>query len=127
MSSNLDKSVSLYKSIVDEFAQIHEGVHRTWVMERGWPQKKENEDINQLLAKLNHSEKETLVKLLDDARVEGIHDTLVMLNDRMDMDGLRFVENGVEMAWQPFDSTLYYDWMCRKEKDDWPDENESSK
>ena len=118
----MDKSTKLYKEIVDDLAQLHKGVHRKWVTKLGWPKLPENENINSFIGKLSQDEKEILVSLLESARDGGIHDTLVRLNDRMNIEGLRFVENGIEMAHEPFDTDLYYDWVCRREGDSWPDE-----
>jgi hypothetical protein len=117
-------SLKLYKEVVDLLAGLHRGVHRVWVMERGWPKTEENNAINEFVASLSADQKEILVGLLESAREGGIHDTLVVLNDRMAINGLRFVENGVEMAHQPFDCELYYDWTCRRMGDDWPDDED---
>ena len=121
----MNASLALYKEIVDELAQLHDGVHHKWVMEKGWPDLPANKEINTFIGDLTMQQKKILANLLVDARRGGIHDTLVCLNDRMAIDGLRFVEDGVEMAHQPFDCTLYYDWTCRREGDSWPDEEES--
>ena len=118
----MSKSLQLYKNIVDELSQIHKGVYRSWTTEKGWPQTPANQKINNFLNKLSIEDKETLADLLEEARDGGIHDTLVNLNDRMSIEGLLFVEDGVEMAHQPFDTELYYDWMCRRSGDEWPDE-----
>ncbi len=118
----MNKSIQLYKEVVDELAQLHKGVHRKWVTEMGWPKIPKNEKINNLIGKLSNDDKLILVDILESARDGGIHDTLVRLNDRMSIEGLRFVENGVEMAHEPFDTELYYDWVCRREGDLWPDE-----
>ena len=115
-------SLQLYKQTVDGLAQLHKGVHRLWVKERGWPDLPENKAINEFLSRLGDDEKDILADLLERARDGGIHDTLVYLNDRMAIDGMRLVQDGVEMAHQPFDTELYYDWTCRREGDDWPDE-----
>ena len=118
----MDKSLKLYKEIIDGIANLGKGVHRIWVKERGWPKLPKNEHINNYLKNLSDEEKDILVELLESARSGGIHDTLVYLNDRMAIDGLKFIENSVEMAHEPFDTTLYFDWVCRTEGDAWPDE-----
>ncbi|WP_221033313.1 DUF6547 family protein [Actomonas aquatica] len=117
-----DPALQLYKSVVDGFAQIHEGVHRVWVTERGFPDLPENREKNQFLSELRPDQKEVLVQMLEEARDGGIHDTLVYLHDRMAIEGLRLREGGIEMAHEPFDTQLYYDWVCRRAGDNWPDE-----
>ena len=118
----MDASLELYKQTVDGLANLHHGVHRMWVKERGWPDLPQNKGINEFLRRLNEAEKDILVDLLENARDGGIHDVLVYLNDQMDIEGTRIVQDGVEMAHQPFDTELYYDWTCRRQGDAWPDE-----
>ena len=114
--------LQLYKSIIDGLAQLYEGVYRAWVTEKGWPKIPENTKVNKFIENLSNEDKEILVRILEEARSSGIHDTLVYFNERMSIEGLRFVEKGVEMAHEPFDTELYYDWVCRREGDSWPDE-----
>jgi hypothetical protein len=120
----MSSPLKLYKSIVDALALLGKGVYSNWVMEKGtWPDLPQNKVINVFLSKLDKNDKKVLVLLLEQARDGGIHDTLALLNDRMILEGLRFVEKGIEMPLQPFDTDLYYDWHCRKEGDPWPDED----
>lgn len=119
----MGKSLDLYKSIVDGLADLGKGVYRNWISERGaWPDLPENKPINDFLSKLDPNDKEILIDLLEDAREEGIHDTLVYFYDRMTIDGLKIIEKNVEMTIDPFGTELYYDWTCRVEGDLWPDE-----
>lgn len=123
-----DPSLQLYKEIIDLLAGLGHGVHRLWVTERGWPTgfegDAENRAINAFLATLSAEQKEMLAGLLESARDGGVHDALAVLHDRMAIEGLRFTEGGVEMAFEPFDTQLYYDWTCRRMGDPWPDEGE---
>ena len=74
----MDRALALYKSIVDGLAGLGSGVYRNWVLERGaWPAFPENEPINALLSKLDDTDKETLVTVLEEARHGRVHDTLV--------------------------------------------------
>ena len=76
---------------------------------------------NVFLDVLNDEQLELLAQMLDDNRQEAIHDFLAMLEEDMcDDDGLRLVKNGVELPVDPFDSEIYYDFICRCEGDDWP-------
>ncbi|TNJ63780.1 hypothetical protein FE784_23970 [Paenibacillus hemerocallicola] len=36
-------------------------------------------------------------------------------------DGFEITKNGVKMATEPFGSEMYFDWVCRREGDEWPD------
>lgn len=116
-------SVELWKSFVDEFAQLHDGVFEKWVLHEGsYPNRQENSEINEFLKSLTVQQREILVKMLINARRGGIHDALVRLNDRMDCENGQYYENGIEMEFQPFGSTLYYDYVCRREGDNWEQE-----
>lgn len=66
-----------------------------------------------------------MAEIIQRARDGGIHDTLVSLNDEAAIRGLRFVRDGVELAVQPFDTEMYYDWMARVEGHAWWDEGET--
>ncbi|MBV8658452.1 MAG: hypothetical protein JO142_11560 [Burkholderiales bacterium] len=115
-------SLELWKSFVDAFATLHDGVHRRWVVEKGsYPSIPENQRVNELLASLSAQQREVIAEMLIDARVGGVHDALVVLNDRMALQSGRYAENDVQMAFQPFGSELYYDYISRREGEDWPD------
>ena len=73
-------SVELWQSFVDTFADIGDGVHRGWIMERAsYPDFKENRDINDFLKALNEAQREVLTKMLIQARHGGVFDTLAVL------------------------------------------------
>jgi hypothetical protein len=113
--------LDLWKSFVDSFASIHDGVPSDWVVEQGcYPDTEGNRKINAFLATLILEQREVLAEMLVDSRVGGIHDALVVLNDRME-DGGVYSEEGVQMEFQPFDTELYYDYICRRAGDEWPD------
>ncbi|HAY93610.1 MAG TPA: hypothetical protein DCY70_06880 [Shewanella sp.] len=123
LSGEKMSSVELWKCFVDEFAQLHDGVFEKWVLQEGsYPNRQENSEINEFLTSLTVQQREILVKMLINARRGGIHDALVRLNDRMDCENGQYYENGIEMEFQPFGSTLYYDYVCRREGDNWEQE-----
>jgi len=114
--------VELWKSLVESFATLHDGVHRAWVVSRvSYPDFPENEEINHLLQSLNAAQREVLAGMLIDARRGGIHDALVVLNDRIALNSGVYSEQGIQMEFQPFGSELYYDYVCRKSGEEWPD------
>lgn len=119
-------SLELWKLFVDSFATLHDGVHRKWVAEDGrYPDTADNKEINGVLAEISHTQRQVIAEMLVRARRGGIHDALVVINDRMAVDGGRYSEGEVEMAFQPFGSELYYDYVCRREGDAWPDDDEA--
>jgi hypothetical protein len=114
--------LKLYKSFIDGLLEIREEVLRVWITRRGWPDLPENRKFNQLREELTPRQRRVVADMLQDARDGGIHDTLVYLHDRICIDGLRLVQNGVEHPVEPFDTSLYWDWVSRREGDTWPDE-----
>ena len=112
----------LWKSFVDTFANLHDGVHHLWVAERGaYPGTDQNKEVNALLRELTAEQRRVIAHMLVEARYGGVHDALVVLNDRMAMNKAAYIENGVQMEFQPFGSTLYQDFVGRKEGEEWPD------
>lgn len=113
----------LWKSFVETFASLHDGVHHAWIAERGaYPDLAENQRVNELLRSLSQEQRELLAEMMIDARQGGVHDALVALNDRMARNGGAYMEKGILMEVQPFGTELYYDYVCRKAGDPWPDE-----
>jgi hypothetical protein len=110
----------LWKSLVDSFATLHDGVHKTWVVERAhYPDFEENAAANALLASLSSEQRAVLADMLIDARRGGIHDALVVLHDRMALNDGVYSEHGVQMEFEPFGYTLYQDYVGRREGEEW--------
>lgn len=78
-----------------------------------------NSLYNELLNSLSSEQREVLAKLVQDARIGGIHDTLAYMNEKMDCDGLVLSQNGEEFPFDEFES-MHYDFVCRCEGDEWP-------
>lgn len=111
----------LWKNFIDSFANLHDGVHKNWVIEKGaYPDRPENEDKNIFLCQLSFEQRQILAEMLIDARRGGVHDALVILNDRMALNSGSYLENGIEMEFQPFGSEIYYDYIGRRMGEDWP-------
>ena len=114
--------LDLWKSFVDSFAHLHDGSHHSWVAERGaYPDIDENKEVNALLQTLPPEQRKIIARMLIEARYGGVHDALVVLNDRMAINKGAYIEGGVQMEFQPYGSELYYDYVCRKEGEEWPD------
>ena len=112
----------LWKSFVDSFAALHDGVHRKWIVERGtYPVVQENEAINALIASLTLPRRELLASMLVDAREGGVHDALVVLHDRLALNEGAYSEGGVQMEFEPVGNTLYQDYVARRAGYDWPE------
>lgn len=114
--------LQLYKKLLDGLVSIRTDVLGTWIRDRGWPDLPENRKFNDLLAQLTPEQREVVADIAAQARDGGIHDTLVHLHDQICIDGLRLVQNGIELPVEPFDTQLYWDWTARCLGADWPDE-----
>jgi hypothetical protein len=110
-----------YKALIDALVDFRPDVTARWVREkRPWPDLPENRAINEFVGQLSDSEREVLAILLQHARDGGIHDVLAYLNAEVCLKGLRLVRNGRELPVEPFGTELHYDWVCRREGDQWP-------
>lgn len=117
----MNPQLALYKTFIDGLVERRHGVLGQWIRKKGWPDLPENREINELLSKLTPKEKEVVARIAQQARDGGIHDTLVLLNERMNLNGLRIAENGVEMAVEPYGTELFWDWVARCAGDKWPE------
>lgn len=113
--------IQLYKDLIDGVVRIRPSSLCDWVRERGWPDLPENEKINRFLGGLNREQRQILAEIVQQARDGGIHDVLVYLNDEVALRNLRLVRDGVELAAEPFETEMYWDWWARSQGDEWPD------
>lgn len=116
-----ETALDLYTRFIDLFVEIRKCVASARVRRRQkWPDSPENESVNEFLGTLTSSERETLAVMLQQAKDSGIHDALVVLSEELNLEGLRLVQNGCEIPVEPFGTELYYDWVCRREGENWP-------
>ncbi|MDX2211721.1 MAG: DUF6547 family protein [Oculatellaceae cyanobacterium bins.114] len=120
-------SLQLYKEFVDGLVNIRYGILSNWVRTNSLPEVSENEKINQLLSHLDVEQREIIAAMLDRARDNGINDVLAYINDEIAIHNLRLLRGEIELAFQPFDTELYYDWLRRADGDVWPDEEIQSR
>jgi hypothetical protein len=112
--------LELYQNFVDGLAKRREGTFPKWIQEKGWPTLPENQQINALLSKLTPEEKEVVARIARAARDDGIHDTLVFLQEQMDLRNLRLVMDGVELPVSPYHTEIFWDWVARADGAPWP-------
>jgi len=117
----LNPQLAVYKAFIDGLVKHRHGVLGQWITSKGWPDLPENRKINELLARLSTKDKEVLANIARQARDGGIHDTLVFLNEQINLNGLRISAKGVEMAVEPYGTELFWDWTCRCAGDSWPE------
>ena len=116
MADELD----LYKSFIDGLVDRKDGVLKKWILEKGYPNTDENKEINLLLSSMSENQKLILAKMVTNARIGGIHDTLAYINDKMDCEGLEMSQDGLKLPYDAFDS-MNYDFISRCEGDEWPE------
>ncbi|MGO4500088.1 DUF6547 family protein [Paenibacillus sp. 2RAB27] len=116
-----NKELEFYKTFIDDLVELRPAVYSRRIMGNGWPRTVENERINKVLAELSLEQKEVFALIAQSARDGGIHDVLVYLTKQINLAGLEIAKNGIKMTKEPFGSEMYFDWVCRKEGDAWPD------
>lgn len=116
----MGKGLELYKKFIDGLVERKNGVESKWIMERKYPQNDENKAVNQLLDGLTPGQKEVLAKMVQEARLGGIHDTLAYIDEMMDCHGLVLSQDGETYPYDYFES-MHYDFICRCEGDEWPE------
>lgn len=114
------KGLDLYKAFIDGLVERKDGVLRKWILEKGYPNTDDNKKINELLSELSEEQKNVIAKMVLDARVGGIHDTLAYINEKMDCDNLVMTQEGEAFPYDYF-SSMNYDYIARCEGDEWPE------
>ena len=79
----MSKGLKHYKDFIDGLVERRSGVDRKRILGKGYPDNEENRPYNELLASLTLEQKEVLAKLVQKARLGGIHDTLAYMNEMM--------------------------------------------
>jgi hypothetical protein len=111
-----------YREFVDALVGRREGVIGSWIREKGWPRLPANEGVNALLRRLTSEERELLVRIAREARDSGIHDALAVVQEYMDVHGLRIQVNGVELPVSPYGTEIFWDWTARVNGAPWPND-----
>lgn len=116
----MSKGLGQYKAFIDGLVKRKNCVESRWIMEKGYPQNDDNRAVNQLLSTLTAEQRAILAKMVQDAKLSGIHDTLAYVDEMMDCDGLVLSQDGEVYPHDYFES-MHYDFICRSEGDAWPE------
>lgn len=114
----MNKGLNLYKAFIDGLVKRKNGVESKRIMETGYPQNDDNKAINKLLDVLTPEQKAVLAKMVQEARIGGIHDTLAYIDEMMDCNGLVLSQEDEVYPYDHFES-MHYDFICRSEGDEW--------
>lgn len=117
----MNKRLEYYKQFIDDLVGLKQSVLKRLVQDTGWPKIKENKKINKFLSRLKQEDKIILCELLQQARDEGIHDTLVYLNDQIKLDDFKLYKGETQLAIEPYGTELFWDWTARSEGAEWPE------
>ena len=115
----MSRGLEYYKKFIDGLVTQKSGVDSKRILGKGYPNTEENQAYNELLDSLTLEQKEVLAKLVQKARLGGIHDTLAYMNEMMDCDGLVLSQNGETFPYDEFES-MHYDFICRCDGNEWP-------
>ena len=114
-------ALTKYKSLIDALVERKECLLAQRVREGDlWPERAAHSRFNQIVEMLSQEQRALLGDLLQSARDGGIHDALVVLSEKANLENLRLVQGGEELPHEPYGTEIYYDWCARADGDDWP-------
>lgn len=117
----MSKELSLYKDLIDGLVKRQDSMSAQQIKANGaLTQSDINQAKNAFIASLSPAQRMVLCELLQDEHIAGMHDTLAYLNEMMDLQGLKLIQDGVSLPNDYFES-LHYDFICRSNGDDWPE------
>ena len=120
--SLVNLALATYHELVDGLVARRECILANRVASgAAWPSSSALAKFNTLIAALGPEHRELVSQLLTLAREGGIHDSLVVLSERMKIQGLRLVEAGTELPFEPHGTEIYFDWVARCGGEGWPD------
>ena len=115
--------LAAYQALIDALVARRDCVLSRRVLGgQPWPDKADLAKFNDLVASLSPEQRLGVAALLMKAREGGIHDTLVELSERMNLEGLRLSQSGVELPHEPHGTEMFFDWVARCAGEKWPHE-----
>lgn len=119
----MNSALLAYHEFIDDLVSRRECVLAKRVANGdAWPSSSALEKFNTLITELKLEQREAIAQLLTMAREGGIHDSLVALSERMEMQGLRLIEAGAELPFEPYGTEIYFDFVARCAGEGWPHE-----
>jgi hypothetical protein len=116
----MNERLSIYHQFIDSLVKLKDGVLGHWITKKGFPDLKENKRINEFLSRMSAKDKKIIALLVEKGRRGGIHDVLVFIQDQVNTEELKIYKGEFELANEPYGTTMYWDWTCRCEGDEWP-------
>ena len=110
--------LDLYKQLIDALVATSPAAYASWVRSGKYPNVPGNEDINALLAGLTDEQREVVARMMQQAKVGGIHDAIVVV---LDDGGYQVSKTGIELPYQPFGTESHFDFIARLAGQEWPE------
>lgn len=121
VSSHMNAPLAAYQEFIDALVERRECViAERFERSHPWPEGAALARFNSLLDSLTHEQRDGFAQLLRLAREGGIHDVLVVLSELQNLKGLRFSQGEVEWPHEPYGTEMFFDWVARKEGQEWP-------
>jgi hypothetical protein len=120
----MSDSNELYKAFIDDLLTWP----RTSVTARhvkewrdGTPKPYElSPEFNDLMAKFTSEQRHLIANMLQESHESGMFAVLAYLTDEINLRGLRLSRDEITFPVEPFGSTLYEDWIWRRDGGSWP-------
>ena len=110
-----------YKKFIDGLVKIRKSVAASRFRNGVWHREPPPEQVkyNELLKTLTEQQRLLIADIIQGAADSAIHDVLVYLTD----NEYRISKNKKLLPEEPFETSLHWDFVCRMEGDEWPDES----
>jgi hypothetical protein len=76
--------------------------------------------FNDLMAQFTAEQRHVIATMLQESHENGIFAVLAYATDEINLRGLRLSRDGITFPVEPFGSTLYQDWIWRRDGNPWP-------
>jgi len=116
----MSKNLETYKVFINGLVEIRESVLAKRFKRGVWHPEPPPDQVkyNKLLNSLTEEQRFLLAEIIQQSADNAIHDVLVYFSD----NEYRIYKNKKPLPEEPFDTSLNYDFVCRLEGDEWPDE-----
>jgi hypothetical protein len=115
----MNTPIELYKAVIDDlltWPRTSVRAHHVREWRVGTPKPYElSPQFNDLMAKFSSEQRHLIANMLQESHQSGMFAVLAYLTDEINLRGLRLSRDGITLPVEPFGSTLYEDWIWRRE------------
>ena len=115
-------SLKLYQFFIDTMVKVSKGCITANRIKKKhyYPNNSEKHvKFGDFMTKLSEDDALYIAELLEEERCNAVHDVLVRLNEFVDLNDLKLIFGDVEMAKEPYETEMYYDFICRYKNNEW--------